>query len=1091
MNSQTSRLNPQRILSGLKDFQRKTVDYVFQRLYLDRDSTHRFLIADEVGLGKTLVARGLIARAIDHLWDKVERIDVIYVCSNADIARQNVNRLNVTEREEFALTSRITLLPVELCDLRKNKLNFVSFTPGTSFDLKSKSGKGEERALLYWLLKQSWEMHGAAPLNVFQGDKGKDTFRSLVKSFRAQEEIDQFLADRFRQSIEDRISEDRGNGVRDLRSRFEELCELFSHSRRVKNIPQENKRIRNQFIGELRAILAKACLEALEPDLIILDEFQRFKHLLEDDDPTGLLARELFDYSDEHSQARVVLLSATPYKMYTLNDEADDEDHYRDFLRTLRFLNPNKEETAEFGRLLSEYRRELLRFTGSRERLVAIKRGLENRLRCVMVRTERLAVSEDRDGMLAEIGNSNTRLEPDDLETYVAMQKIARTLEHEDTLEYWKAAPYLLNFMDEYELKRKFKDTLDFPDRMAEIAELTTSARGVLLPWKDISSYKQIDPGNARLRSLIADTIDRGIWQLLWIPPSLPYYKLGNCFAEAAKTQFTKRLIFSSWRVVPRAIATLLSYEAERRMIRSFEKSPSNSPEARKRRHSLLRFSRTDDRLTGMPVLGLLYPCMVLARECDPLSFITEGQKNEIPALGEVLERTQERIKKLLKKCGLGRIKSGVEDESWYWAAPILLDFKFNKKATLDWFNNGNLASVWSGGSPLSDESGEESLWAAHVERACEIINGQVRLGRPPENLSIVLAQMAVAGPGIASLRALSRVIGGSKMLTASGVRNSAAQAAWAFLHLFNLPEVMALLRGFNGEEPYWRRVLEYCVEGGLQSVLDEYVHIMRESLGLLDQSSEVIAQSISQSLRNALTLRTSNLSIDDIIVDPSNKGIVIEKSRGMRGRFALRFGEEKADESKEMTRKEQVREAFNSPFWPFVLATTSVGQEGLDFHPYCHAVVHWNLPSNPVDLEQREGRVHRYKGHAVRKNLASHLGISKLNEICNDPWDALFEIGRRERPRQASDLVPFWVFPLEGGAKIERHIPALPLSRDIDRIEELRRSLTLYRMIFGQNRQEDLLIYLLDRIPESEILTVTSDLRIDLSPPHNPDDEI
>jgi hypothetical protein len=38
-----------------------------------------------------------------------------------------------------------------------------------------------------------------------------------------------------------------------------------------------------------------------------------------------------------------------------------------------------------------------------------------------------------------------------------------------------------------------------------------------------------------------------------------------------------------------------------------------------------------------------------------------------------------------------------------------------------------------------------------------------------------------------------------------------------------------------------------------------------------------------------------------------------------------------------------------NSPLWPFVLATTSVGQEGLDFQQHCHAVVHWNLPSNPV----------------------------------------------------------------------------------------------------------------------------------------------
>ena len=64
------------------------------------------------------------------------------------------------------------------------------------------------------------------------------------------------------------------------------------------------------------------------------------------------------------------------------------------------------------------------------------------------------------------------------------------------------------------------------------------------------------------------------------------------------------------------------------------------------------------------------------------------------------------------------------------------------------------------------------------------------------------------------------------------------------------------------------------------------------------------------------------------------------------------------------------VREAFNSPFWPFVLTTTSVGQEGLDFHLYCRDIVHWNLPSNPVDLEQREGRTDRYDGLSIRRNI-------------------------------------------------------------------------------------------------------------------------
>ena len=88
-------------------------------------------------------------------------------------------------------------------------------------------------------------------------------------------------------------------------------------------------------------------------------------------------------------------------------------------------------------------------------------------------------------------------------------------------------------------------------------------------------------------------------------------------------------------------------------------------------------------------------------------------------------------------------------------------------------------------------------------------------------------------------------------------------------------------------------------------------------------------------------------------------------------------------------------------PSGPSSWRRTSVGQEGLDFHPYCHAVVHWNLPSNPVDLEQREGRVHRYKGHAVRKNVARRYGLSEANPSATDPWMALFATAV-ERPSRA-----------------------------------------------------------------------------------------
>jgi len=169
------------------------------------------------------------------------------------------------------------------------------------------------------------------------------------------------------------------------------------------------------------------------------------------------------------------------------------------------------------------------------------------------------------------------------------------------------------------------------------------------------------------------------------------------------------------------------------------------------------------------------------------------------------------------------------------------------------------------------------------------------------------------------------------------------------------------------------------------------------------------------------------------------------------------------------------------------VLATTSVGQEGLDFHPYCHAVVHWNLPTNPVDLEQREGRVHRYKGHAVRKNLARAYALPTLIALMDtepDVWMVLFELARSKRADGANDLTPFWIYPLEGGARIERHVPALPLSRDQLNLETLQRSLAVYRMVFGQNRQEDLLTYLVAHFSPEKLQVLMDELRVDLGPP-------
>jgi len=332
-------------------------------------------------------------------------------------------------------------------------------------------------------------------------------------------------------------------------------------------------------------------------------------------------------------------------------------------------------------------------------------------------------------------------------------------------------------------------------------------------------------------------------------------------------------------------------------------------------------------------------------------------------------------------------------------------------------------------------------------------------------------------------LRSLTRIIGDAEATQHPHVRSRASQIAWAFRSLFNQPEVTTLLRGMNPQEPYWRRVLEYCCDGGLQSVLDEYMHLLRESLGAAKATPDRLAKQLAVTISQVLSLRTAAMKVCDVRVCQDQVEMPKEGYR-MRAHFALPFGQQQAEGNEQyLNRAEHVRDAFNSPFRPLVLATTSVGQEGLDFHPYCHAIVHWNLPGNPVDLEQREGRIHRYKGHAVRKNLAQHYGLLKIDSPITDPWRQLFEAGVRDRAPHESDLIPFWIYPKADGAKIERHVPNLPLSRDCERLAALKRSLAVYRMVFGQNRQEDLVAYLLNVLPREEIETVTEQLKVNLEP--------
>lgn len=588
-------------LTGLKDFQQRTVNYVFQQFYGDKPQ-NRFLVADEVGLGKTMVARGIIAKVIEHLQDNVDRIDIIYICSNAAIAAQNIKRLNVSNEAQFSHSTRLTFLPKQVRSLRQNRINFISLTPNTALDhTRSRGGHKEERAILYRILYDLPLAKGMrrerlrkGMLNLLQAAAGFSGWHSTVDRLSV-DDIDTELAKDFRRKVLDDT---------ELYAQLKEGCECFADDDEDSEI--HDSELRYTLIGKLRSKLASVCLSALEPDLVILDEFQRFKALLDGDDEAALLAKALFEQPD----VRVLLLSATPYKMFTLDQESEGDNHYADFIRTLQFLYNDSSQIKGIQQHLLDHRTALHASTNAAE----TKKALEHALLQVMCRTERVTMTQKLDAMTKEVAQP-AMITLSDLHHVAAVDAIAMEVQARDIIEYWKSMPYLLNFLKHYELRTLIDKALEYPSDT--LGKLVKSIKPQLLSKAKLERYKPLDAANPRMRMLFEDTLDKDMWQLLWMPPSLPYITPGGVYAN--KGSLTKTLVFSAWNAVPNAIATVCSYEAERRMIGTDPQILHS--QFKKKVKPLLNFAKSskDGRLSGMPVIAWMLPSPTLARHIDPL----------------------------------------------------------------------------------------------------------------------------------------------------------------------------------------------------------------------------------------------------------------------------------------------------------------------------------------------------------------------------------------------------------------------------------------------------------------------------------------
>ena len=164
--SATPRPDVERELAGLKDFQRATVDRV-ARAALGR-RPHPALPRGRRGRARQDAGRAWCHRQGHR--PPVGRPSTASTSSTSAPTPRSPGRTSpgcawaATTEDNHA--DRLTLLARRSTSLEGRKLNFVSFSPGTSFNITGQRRHAEERVLLYWMLQsqlpRAAEHHGTS-----------------------------------------------------------------------------------------------------------------------------------------------------------------------------------------------------------------------------------------------------------------------------------------------------------------------------------------------------------------------------------------------------------------------------------------------------------------------------------------------------------------------------------------------------------------------------------------------------------------------------------------------------------------------------------------------------------------------------------------------------------------------------------------------------------------------------------------------------------------------------------------------------------------------------------------------------------------
>ena len=905
----------------LAPFQSSTVDVACE--VLRGDGPRRFLVADEVGLGKTVIARTIAQR----LQSGRKRLNVMYLCPSLEIAGQNrprfVSLTGIDPEQYESGGDRLALVPGWLPE-EGNGFRVFTFTPETSlpgWKPGPRTGRKTERELI----------------------------RSALDRYPALLSVVTRL-DHERAAGGRRMLADRGDlkgftaaGIeRAMRDIFD--CPTESVEKAVIAWLEREDVDVIEFVGRFRSVLALAALrlKKVKPDVVVLDEFHRYADLI-------VPKKEASNIRLKQERARVhrllvdallggderpavLLLSATPYRLRRLDgDEIHKVDHYRSLIDLAGFLADDESRRAAVEGAMRDYHR-ALKTTGTRDAIrsavLTAKETLEAHLRPLMARTERALVHKED---LFDRENPQVSVETQDLVVFKHFAETAGSEFAGWAPAMWTSIPYPAQTMHGYQVWKSLKAAKPGPVEAG-------SGKGSL--------------AHPQLRHLAQLVGDPTHLSLPWQPPTMAWWRLEGPWS-GRRPPPGKTLLFSRWRGAPTAISALLSINLSGGLRKPKEKTPA----------PLLRTGGSE---TGA-LVGLFMPWPNLPLAIDP-------KKSKDTTLTSIRADARRQLEAFLQERRI-RLDGTERRPTWIVVAGIEREINgttFQRVSSIAArATRGAKAKNWSELPKIDRVSpAEVAALSDHL------------LSSPGSILARCLVRHDVPRERLADLR-------------------QAFVFAWESLRPYLGHRAFAdLILSSSKRKRYPDALEDAMLKGGFEAVLDEQMCLL-STLG--DANGLEILEQLSACLldRPGLVQFRRGRTNHRVPVQA-----VVPFAGGEQNRSGKRRGKR--------FRSDTLRRAFNSPFWPHILCTTSIGQEGLDFHLWCSRIVHWDLPSDPVDFEQREGRIARYGSLAVRRSLAREHGApSLLAKRASSPFGEMISLARGVESGRTG--LERWWLPAEG----------------------------------------------------------------------------